>query len=189
MELVSFSAASMNSSIHLEWKTATEINNAGFEIERSVDQKFYEKITFIEGNGNSSEPKEYFYTDKPEGAGIFYYRLKQLDYNGTYEYSNTVEVSLELPNDYSLTPNHPNPFNPLTIIEFAAPTEAKVSIRIFNTIGQQVTELVNGNFSGGIHRVSFDAGSLSSGIYYYTINARGIDGSNFVSSKKMILMK
>lgn len=189
VELVSFSAASMNSSIHLEWKTATEINNAGFEIERSIDQKFYEKISFIEGYGNSSEPKEYFYTDRPEGAGTFYYRLKQLDYNGTYEYSNTVEISIELPNDYSITQNHPNPFNPNTIIEFAAPTEAKVSIRIFNTIGQQVTELVNGNFSGGIHRVSFDAGSLSSGIYYYTINARGIDGSNFVSSKKMILMK
>ncbi len=189
VELVSFRAFSVSQSVFLEWKTATELNNYGFEIERSVDQSNFEKVTFIEGNGNSNIANEYYFTDSPNGAGKFYYRLKQIDFNGASEYSNTVEVDLGMPKEYSLSQNHPNPFNPSTIIEFAIPVEAKVSIKIFNTIGQEVTEIVNDNFSGGINRVSFNARNISSGIYFYTIDAKGVDGSSFVSSKKMILMK
>jgi hypothetical protein len=189
VELVSFRAFSVNQTVYLEWKTATELNNYGFEIERSLDQQNFEKVSYVEGSGNSSVTKEYFHSDNPTGNGKIYYRLKQIDFNGASEYSNTIEVDLGLPKEYSLSQNHPNPFNPSTIIEFAIPMEAKVSIKIFNSIGQEVTEIVNENFSGGVNRVSFNARNISSGIYYYTIDAKGVDGSNFVSSKKMILMK
>jgi hypothetical protein len=189
VELVSFRGFSIKDGVHLEWKTATELNNYGFEVERSIDQQNFEKAAFIQGNGNSNVSNDYSYTDRPLGSGRIFYRLKQIDFNGNYEYSNSIEVDLGQPKNYSLSQNHPNPFNPSTNIEFALPVEAKVSIKIFNTIGQEIAEIVNENFISGSNRVTFDARNLSSGIYYYTINAKGVDGSNFITSKKMILMK
>ncbi|MBL1212204.1 MAG: T9SS type A sorting domain-containing protein [Ignavibacteriae bacterium] len=189
VELVSFRGFTINNGVYLEWKTATELNNYGFEIERSIDDQNFEKAAFIQGNGNSNVNHDYSYTDRPSGSGKFFYRLKQLDFNGSHEYSNTIEVDLGMPKEYSLSQNHPNPFNPSTVIEFTLPTEAKVSIKVYNTIGQELIEVVNDNFLAGVNRASFNAISFASGIYYYTINAEGADGSNFITSKKMILLK
>jgi hypothetical protein len=183
VELVSFSAAYKNSGIVLNWKTATEINNYGFEIERKVS-KTWEKISFINGEGNSNSPKEYSYVDiNPIGGSKFQYRLKQIDNDGQFEYSDIVEVEF-VPNKFELYQNYPNPFNPSTKIRYQLPTESKVVIKIYNILGSEVMELVNEQKAAGIYEVQFNAESLASGTYIYKISA-----DNFVQTKKMILLK
>jgi hypothetical protein len=115
--------------------------------------------------------------------------LSKLILMAHYEYSKTIEVDLGLPKQFSLSQNHPNPFNPSTKIEFSLPIEAQVTIKLFNSIGEEVSEIVNRNYSGGVHEVFFNARNISSGIYFYTIDANGADGSNFIASKKMILLR
>jgi hypothetical protein len=120
---------------------------------------------------------------------MYYYRLKQIDLDGKYEYSKTVEVNFSVPSEYSVSQNYPNPFNPSTSIEFAIPVEAKVVITLYNSIGEEITELTNAEFNTGRHTINFNGVNLSSGTYIYTISAEGVDGSKFVQSHKMILMK
>ncbi len=189
VELTSFSANLVNSKMVVTWQTATEINNAGFSIERSTDNKKFLEVAFIKGKGTSTEKVFYSYTDKSALSGKYYYRLKQVDFNGSYNYSKSIEADLGLPTTYALDQNYPNPFNPSTTIRFALPMDAKVNIKLYNTLGQEVANIFNSELNAGVHETMFNASNLSSGVYFYRLEARGVDGSNFVSTKRMLLLK
>jgi hypothetical protein len=166
VELISFSAIMNNNIVELNWQTATEVNNYGFEVERSQNNN-WQKISFIQGHGNSNSPKEYSFTDKPLGGSKFNYRLKQIDFDGQYEYSPEVEVNLEVPANFSVKQNFPNPFNPTTKIEFAIPTDNRVQIKVFDVLGMEVASLLNEHRQAGTHSIEFNASNLASGIYIY----------------------
>jgi len=189
VELTSFTASVTGTEIILNWITATELNNQGFEIERSYDNNNFEKISFVPGFGTTTETKNYSYTIEKPLAGIQYYRLKQIDFDGTFEHSNSVEVDGPVPVDFVLNQNYPNPFNPSTSISFSLPVESSVKIKLFSMLGEEVAEIVNENFQAGSHKVDFIANGLSSGTYIYIFNANGVNGNNYSSSKKFILMK
>jgi len=186
VELVSFTVAQSDEQIHLSWITATELNNQGFEIERkSTDD--WEKIGFVNGNGTTTEMQYYSFTDDirlVSNVDKIYYRLKQLDFDGTFEYSNVVEVDLVKSNSYSLQQNYPNPFNPSTKISFTIPETGYATLDIYDVLGNKVKNLVEGNKSPGVYDFQFNAMDLPSGIYYYKLVAGG-----FVDVKKMILLK
>ncbi len=184
VELKSFSASVIDGSVILNWTTATELNNLGFDIEKSLDDQKFEKIGFVPGYGTTTESKMYNFTVSNISSKKSFYRLRQVDFDGSFEYSETVEVDGLTPSEFSLKQNYPNPFNPYTKIGFTLPIESNVKISIYNLIGQKVTEVVNSKFSAGNHSVNFSAGNLSSGIYLYKIEA-----GNFTSVKKMQLMK
>jgi len=189
VELSVFFVLSTKEGALLKWTTVSEINNAGFNIERSSDNKEFREISFVKGSGTTTEVTDYIYTDKNVKAGIYYYRLKQMDLDGSFSYSKSVEVDINAPTAFILSQNYPNPFNPSTIIKFSLPVDSKVIINLYNTLGEKVEALVNRELSIGHHELNFDAFGLSNGVYYYTINAQGKDGSLFVSTKKMVLMK
>ncbi len=188
VELTSFAAVADFGLVELSWITATETNNRGFEVQRSSGKDF-ETIAFIEGHGTTTEPQAYSYSDRDVIAGSYSYRLKQIDFDGTFEYSNLIEVDVPLLKEFALEQNYPNPFNPSTQIAFRLAVDSKVSLKVFDVLGQEVATLVNSNFVAGGHSVDFNASSLNSGVYLYRIEATGIDGSNFVDVKKMILTK
>ncbi len=189
VELVSFTADRLKNGVRLNWSTATETNNSGFTIERSSDSENFESLQFIPGNGTTTEVSHYTYLDETVETGVYYYRLKQTDFDGTYIYLNVVTVDIGLPQNFVLNQNHPNPFNPSTTISFLLPVDADVKIDLFNTLGQKVNEILNTKMNGGSHTITFDASGLSSGIYYYTMTATGNQGMSFSSTKKMVLMK
>jgi hypothetical protein len=188
VELTSFSANVNEGTVNLHWTTATEINNNGFEVQRKVDNEFH-TIGFVQGHGTTTNIQNYSFVDQNVAAGNYAYRLKQLDYNGTFEYSNVVEVEVLSVKEFTLDQNFPNPFNPSTTINFSLAVDSKVSLKIFDVLGQEVATLVNGQLAAGNHPVSFDASSLNSGVYFYRIDANGNDGQKFSSVKKMILTK
>ncbi|HSP86893.1 MAG TPA: T9SS type A sorting domain-containing protein, partial [Ignavibacteriaceae bacterium] len=193
VELTSFTAAQNGIKVILNWITGSETNNHGFEIEkrelRNGQETVWEKIAFVEGNGTTAEQVNYSFVDDNLEAGIFNYRLKQIDFDGTVFYSSVLEVDINLPTAFALNQNFPNPFNPSTNISFSLAIDSKVVIKVFNILGQEVVSLVNGKFSKGIHSITFDAGKLNSGVYLYKIEAEGIDGTNFSAVRKMILTK
>lgn len=187
VELTSFSASVINNGIKLNWRTETEVNNYGFEVQRStfnVQSSSWNVLGFVEGNGNSNSPKEYSFTDKDIAGEKYYYRLKQIDNDGTYTYSKIIDIDANKPLNYELDQNYPNPFNPVTTIKFTIPEATKVIVKVFNVLGEEVAELVNRWMEGGTHKVNFDATDLNSGIYLYRIEA-----GNFVTIKKMTLLK
>ena len=189
VELTSFTGTSQKNGILLNWTTATEVNNYGFEIERASSsttprQDDWEKIGFVEGHGNSNSPKEYSYIDSDKLSGTVKYRLKQIDTDGGFEYSDVVEVEVALPQEYKLEQNYPNPFNPSTTISFSIPAASRVKLTLFDALGSEVTQITNKDFSAGNHSINFNAAKLTSGIYFYRIEA-----GSFVQSKKMILLK
>lgn len=190
VELTSFTAKNSDGEIILKWQTATETNNRGFEIvrsEKTANKKDYKwnKVSFVDGNGSSSEVNIYSYKDKISKTGTYIYRLNQIDFDGTINKSNEVEVKYTGPKEFTLYQNYPNPFNPNTTIKFAVPQQIKVSIKIYNLLGELVKELINNKeFETGYHEIKFDARNLSSGIYIYRIET-----GSFTNSKKMILMK
>ena len=179
VELISFQAEQIESQVKLIWKTATEINNYGFEVESSVDGESFTAVGFVEGHGNSNTPQSYSLTATD---GAKYYRLKQLDTDGGFEYSEVVEVESSLV--YKLTQNYPNPFNPTTAVSFMLPQAIRANISIYNALGQKVMEVADRDFTAGTHSVTIDASNLSSGIYFYKLSA-----GDFVSIKKMMLLK
>jgi hypothetical protein len=189
VELTSFSANVAGTDVELNWATATEVNNQGFEVERSQNNVAFEKIGFVPGFGTSTEPKSYSYSDQSLSNGKYYYRLKQIDYDGSFTYSEVVEAEVSLPAIFALQQNYPNPFNPTTSIQFSLPVDAQLTISIYNLVGEKVAEVASGNFSTGSHNVTFDASKLTSGIYFYRLDATGVDGKTFSSVKKMTLMK
>ncbi len=189
VELTSFMATVLKNNVTLLWSTATETNNMGFEVERQATNGSYEKIGFVTGNGTTTERKEYAFTDAGLASGKYNYRLRQVDFDGTSEYSNAVEADVNLPSEYNLAQNYPNPFNPSTSIEFALKSDAKVSMRLFDALGQEVRTILSGNYTTGNYKIDFNAAGLNSGVYFYTIDASGVDGSKFTATRKMILMK
>ncbi len=189
VELVSFNAAYSSGVVKLDWETATENNNLGFEVLKSYDLKSFNKIGFVDGAGTSSEKQNYSFVDSDIQNNICYYKLKQIDLNGEFTYSNTIEVNISLPSDYSIDQNYPNPFNPTTKISFALPVDGNVKLTVHNLLGEEVAQLLNTTMTAGSHTVEFSAEGLTTGIYIYTISASGIDGSSFTSSHKMVLMK
>jgi len=185
VELISFNAGFTKNNISLYWETQTEVNNYGFNVERSIDNNTWTTLSFIEGNGNSNSPKYYDFTDNDiTKSGNYNYRLKQIDNDGTFEYSKIVSVNVSLPDNYYLSQNYPNPFNPETRIDFSIPQKQMVTLRIYNTIGEQVAELLNGEKDAGSYSVTFNGSNLPSGIYIYRLTTQ-----NFVMNKKMTLLK
>jgi len=186
VELTSFNATATSEGVLLNWTTATEINNHGFEIERSEDATEFYTVAFIQGAGTSTESREYVYTDNVEykGGEIFYYRLKQVDLDGRVEYSDIVEVEFDIPRDFVLHQNYPNPFNPSTTIKYAVPNTSQVSIKVYDMTGQEVASLVNEMKEAGTYEIKFDARNLASGIYIYRMIA-----DNFTSVKKLNVLK
>jgi hypothetical protein len=188
VELTSFTASADYGVVELSWITSTETNNQGFEVQRSIGSEF-ETIAFVDGHGTTTETQIYSYIDRNVKAGSYTYRLKQVDFDGSFNYSKVVEVNVLAPAVFALDQNYPNPFNPSTMISFRLAIDSKVSMKVFNVLGQEVANLLNGNLVAGSHQVNFDASSLNSGVYMYRIEAAGIDGTNFVDVKKMILTK
>ncbi len=186
VELTSFAALVSGKSVLLSWTTATELNNSGFDIERKSASTGWQKIAFVQGNGTTTQPKSYSFSDRNLVDGKYSYRLKQVDYDGTYEYSKVVEVSIvsAVVNQFELSQNYPNPFNPTTTISFTLPDAGNVKLSVYNLLGQEVQILVNGFMESGSHSVNFDASNLNSGIYLYKLEANG-----FTQTRKMTLIK
>ncbi len=196
VELSSFSAAELNGDIVLNWTTATETNNKGFEIQKAreesedrIKETEWEAAGFIEGKGTSTEPAAYTFSDTKVNSGKYLYRLKQVNFDGTFEYSNEIEAEVSSPSEFSLRQNYPNPFNPSTKIGFSIPVDARVKLNIYNVLGQKVKTLIDGDLPSGEKSISFDASSLNSGIYFYQLEASTPDGKKFTSVRKMILTK
>lgn len=184
VELSSFVSSVSGNNITLKWSTASEVNNSGFEVERGINGNF-SKIAFIAGKGTSVVTNNYSYSDRNLNSGSYSYRLKQIDFNGNYEYFNlSNEVIIGLPSEFDLSQNYPNPFNPSTKINFSLPIDGKVSLKVFDMTGREVGNLVNEFKTAGYYTVNFNASNVSSGVYYYRLNA-----GNFNSVKKMIVVK
>ncbi len=189
VEMISFSADVQGNKTILNWRTATEINNKGFDIERQIrGPQFapgqWERIGFVDGSGTTTEQKTYSFTDNNVAAGSYIYRLKQIDFDGTFKYSNEVEAEISVPSKFALNQNYPNPFNPVTQISYSIPKDGFVSLKVYNSLGQLAADLVNGLIKAGTHEVSFNGSNLSSGVYYYRIEAGGT-----TAVKKMMLIK
>lgn len=189
VELTSFTASANGTNVSLNWTTITETNNRGFEVQRKTSEGEFVAIGFVNGRGTTTEIQNYSFTDSNLPRGKYSYRLKQIDFDGSFEFSKEVEVLIITPKEFSLEQNFPNPFNPSTQITFNLKTDADVSLRIFNLLGQEIATLVNGRLSAGTQQVEFKADNLSSGVYFYRIDAKGIDGTNFSLTKKMILSR
>jgi Secretion system C-terminal sorting domain len=184
VELTSFSAVTIGSTVKLIWNTATEINNYGFEVERSVVKGEWDKIGFVNGNGNSNSPKDYSFVDDKVSAGKYSYRLKQIDNDGQFEYSKTINVDFNGVKKFELSQNYPNPFNPTTTVRFNLPEAGNVKLTLFNIIGQELRTLVNEFKESGVHTINFDASDLNSGMYIYKI-----ESGSFTQTRKMTLVK
>lgn len=201
VELTSFSAELKGSSVKLNWHTATEVNNYGFEVERSTYRQSgitpgqdWEQIGFVPGHGNCNASNDYEYVDITAPAEILEYRLKQIDTDGTFEYYiPTVKVDArnitgveanKLPTEFELNQNYPNPFNPVTKLTYSIPQKGYVQIKVYDILGNEIRTLVNAKKQVGTHTVEFNAANLSSGIYIYEM----ISG-NYCIIKKMVLLK
>ena len=192
VELSLFSALPFGNKVVLQWTTETETNNMGFEIERKYRNGEWKKIAFSKGSGTSTRKIFYGYDDyEPKAPAILYYRLKQIDYNGEFEYSNEVEVLLgEIPENYAIQQNYPNPFNPSTKVTFSLPEENKVVIKVFNAMGEQVKEIDRGVLSHGYFEQDFEMGTESSGMYFCQVLCTNtISGRTKSLTIKMVLMK
>ncbi len=194
VELISFTVISHRSFVELNWRTAAEMNNYGFEIERcTAVNRFLEgsgslvwsKAGFVEGNGTTNAPKEYSFIDKNLSAGNYSYRLKQIDRDGKFEYSQSVEVTIiGTPKEFTLEQNYPNPFNPSTMINYQLPITNHVTLKVYNAIGREVATLVNEEKEAGLYSAMFDAKNLSSGIYFAKLQY-----DEKYQLKKMLLLK
>ncbi len=209
VELTSFTANLLGNIVELNWTTATEVNNYGFEVQRQKSEdrsqnSEWETIGFVLGHGTTNSPKTYSFTDPLNldlnpNLNRIDYRLKQIDNDGTFAYSKIVTVDLttitdvndnRIVHEFALNQNYPNPFNPATTIRFSVASASRVNITVSNVLGQQVMELVNDIRSAGNHEITFNANNLATGVYLYKINAISIDGkTNFTNTRKMILMK
>jgi hypothetical protein len=186
VELVGFFANVSENLIELSWQTASELNNFGFSIERKVNDKEnrWSSIGFQKSAGDSRALTDYSFIDKsPVGGTIFNYRLKQINLDGTFDYSDEVQVTFT-PEKFALHQNFPNPFNPSTKIRFTLQQESDVKIKVFDQLGQEVTRLLDTQMESGYHEVEFNAAGYASGLYFYSIEA-----GSFTEVKKMMLLK
>jgi len=202
VELTTFTASFAGSNVELNWQTATEVNNYGFEVERTSPRpspyqgeggeagRGWEKIGFVQGHGNSNSPKNYSFEDKSVESGKYSYRLKQIDNDGGFRYSQEVEVKVEaIPTEFALFQNYPNPFNPSTIIKYSVPKIINnqsliINLKVYDVLGNEVATLVNEEKAPGNYEVMFDGGKLASGVYISSITI----GSK-IKTAKMSLIK
>ncbi len=188
VELTSFLSNVNQNNVRLDWTTASEINNSGFEIERSLknnNNQNWVKAGFVTGNGNSNIAHSYTFEDKGLNSGTYAYRLKQIDFNGNFEYFNlSNEVVIGIPERFTLSQNYPNPFNPVTKINYQIPSGSFVSLKVYDIAGNEVASLVNQDIAAGSYSIEFNASDLSSGVYYYKMTA-----GNFSDVKKLIVLK
>ena len=184
VELTSFTGIANNGTVELNWTTASETNNQMFEIQRQSSGSEFTTIGFVSGHGTTTETQQYNYVDRTVSTGIYSYRLKQIDFDGTYEYSDAVEVDVQAPLEFALDQNYPNPFNPITNIRFQIAKQGLVSIKVYDLLGKEVAILVNEEKEAGNYEVEFEASFLSSGMYIYKLTT-----NDFSSSRKMLLMK
>src|ERR1035437_5860637 len=195
VELTSFVSNVSGRQVNLNWETKTEVNSSKYEIDRALVGTKDATVTWgsvgaIQAAGNSNSPRKYSYTDKNLQAGKYQYRLKMIDFDGSYKLSNIVETEIAVPKNFELSQNYPNPFNPTTKIDYQVPVDAKVIMEVYNITGQKVVELVNQEQSAGYYSVNFGSSKLSSGVYIYRIVASDkATGNNFSSIKKMMLLK
>ena len=213
VELTSFTANILENKVKLNWNTATEVNNYGFEILRSAqnnshsesalaDEESWEIVGFAAGHGNSNSPKEYSFIDDKTSEvfknlgglnAVLKYHLKQIDFDGKFEYSEIITVEMlratSLPTEFRLQQNYPNPFNPTTTIKYSIPDAGthrgvSVQLKVYDVLGNEVSELVNEQKAPGSYKVDFDANNLSAGMYLYSLSLGG-----FTQTKKMLLIK
>lgn len=185
VQLTKFTAmAKEKNQIILDWITATEINNYGFEIQRSTGKEDWINIGFVKGHGNSNSPKFYSFVDMPNGGLKFLYRLKQIDFNGKFEYSPIEEATIGNPSSFTVHQNFPNPFNPTTNIRYELPYAGNVTIKLYDAIGREVKVLSSKHETAGFHQFLFDGSQVASGVYYYSIKM-----GEFLQTRKMILVK
>ncbi len=185
VELVAFTANVDGDVVVLNWTTATEVNNLGFEVQKAlngVDE--WETFGFVDGHGNSNSVNNYSFVDASTVSGNVQYRLKQLDVDGASKYSSVIKITSTLAKEFVLEQNYPNPFNPTTVISYSIPTASHVSVKVFDVLGNQIATLVNKNQVANSYKVNFNATELSNGVYFYKIKA-----GSFSSVKKMILLK
>ena len=189
VELTSFKASIKNIEVELNWETATEVNNYGFEIERkniseNIKEGDWIKIGFVHGHGTSNSTKKYSFIDKNFTGGTkFNYRLKQIDMDGKYEFSKEVEIEL-IPKEYFLYQNYPNPFNPETYFKFQIVSRGLVTLKIYDILGKEIATIVNEEHEPGFYQYKWNASGLASGVYFYRLQA-----GDFISTKKLLLMK
>ena len=184
VELTSFTALVNESDVTLSWITATELNNSGFYVERRNGNESWYILGFVEGHGTTTEKQNYTFLDKNVVSGFYNYRLKQIDTDGSFEYSNEIEVDLEIPINFNLSQNYPNPFNPSTKIIYSIPEKSIVSLKVFDLLGGEVAQLVNGEIEAGNYELNFDAANLPNGVYFYRLKT-----GDFMKTRKMILLK
>lgn len=190
IELSSFTASVYENKIILLWTTVMEVNNNGFDIERKKSESsFWNKVGFVKGNGTTSKANNYTFIDHNVDPGVYNYRLKQIDYNGNFEYFNlSDEISIGVPKEFSMSQNYPNPFNPVTRINYQLPFESSVSLIVYDMTGRKIASIVNAKQSPGNYTIVFNASGISSGIYFYRLTAEG-NNDKFVSTKRMIVVK
>ena len=190
VELATFISSVSGRNVSLVWNTSAELNNSGFDIERAIDNgqltiNSWSKIGNIIGYGTTNEPKDYSYTDKNLESGKYKYRLKQIDFNGNFEYFELAEVvSIGIPDKYDLSQNYPNPFNPITTINYDLPVDGIVIIKIYDIIGREMKTLVNEMKTAGYHKIQLNAADLSSGVYFYRMTS-----GDFAAVKKFVVLK
>ena len=194
VELVSFAADVVGQEVQLNWQTATEINNKGYEVERLKNYKITKlqdwiNVGWVEGKGTTTKPMSYSFTDENVNPGSYEYRLKQIDFDGSFTYSDIVEVEVEAPTEFSLEQNYPNPFNPTTSIQYAISNKQYVTLKVYDILGNEIASLVNEEKPAGSYEVEFNIHSdegqnLVSGVYFYKLQA-----GNFIQTKKMVLIK
>ena len=183
VELSSFTLSASEGAVALNWTTATETNNFGFEIQRKSEGDF-STIGFVEGHGNSNSKKIYSFIDSELNlAGNYYYRLKQIDNDGTFQYSDVLEIEVVL-TEFKLKQNYPNPFNPVTTIEYHLPVDSKITLKIYDVLGHEIVILLDEEKKAGSYKVVFDSKDISSGTYFYKLQA-----DKYIDVKKMIVIK
>ena len=184
VELTSFTANVVNNNVNLNWATATETNNQGFEIQRKSDNTEFEQVGYVAGFGTTTEPKSYSFSDANVSAGNYTYRLKQMDFDGSFEYSDEVNVEVLTPGSFELSQNYPNPFNPSTTIKYSLPENSFVNLAVYNLLGENVRTLVNEVQNAGNYNLNFDASGLTSGTYVYRLST-----ASGTLTQKMVLLK
>ena len=189
VEMASFTSSIKGRDVSLNWTTSSETNNSGFEVERKAENGTWMKIGNVAGNGTTTNISNYSYTDKNLATGKYEFRLKQVDFNGNYNYFNlSNEVIIGAPDKFELSQNYPNPFNPTTKINYAVPVDGRVSMKLYDISGREIVSLVNDVKTAGYYTVTLNASNLASGTYFYRMSAEG-NGQKFIETKKMVVIK
>jgi hypothetical protein len=184
VEFISFIASANGNEVKLSWSTATELNNQGFEVQRKFGSNDFVTIGSVKGKGTTTSLNNYSYTDKLIDPGKYLYRLKQVDFNGTFEYSNVIEVDVRSVDKFALELNYPNPFNPSTKISWQSPVNGRQVLKVFDVLGNEIATLVNEEKEAGYHSIDFNGSNLPSGIYFYQLRS-----GSFIQTKQMLLLK